>query len=186
LNRALTLPLAVLTLTFMAPDVLAGGSAASAKKRDVEDRAKRIERLLTVPCCYKGTLEDHNSGLAVKMRLEIRSMLRGGKSPKQILAHYKKKYGQAVLVTPPKGGLSSFLLYGVPFGLAFIGLLVMTVLMTRGRAPKEGPEQRLPKDFKIPPELDKRIDALVAGTTPSSGNPPGRPSGSPSAAGAGG
>ncbi len=179
MNRALTLPLALFTLTFMAPDALAGGSAADAKKRDVENRAKRIEKLLTVPCCYKGTLADHNSGLAVKMRADIRTMLSKGKSQKQILAHYKKKYGQAVLVEPPGGGLSGFVLYGVPFGLAFIGLLVMTVLMTRKRAPSAGPDQNLPKDFKIPAELEERIDALVAGKAPSSKPKTGHPSTAP-------
>ena len=61
------------------------------------------------------------------------------------------------------------MLYGVPFGLAFIGLLVMTVLMTRKRAASADSEQRVPTNFQIPPELDERIDAMVEGRTPTSG-----------------
>lgn len=171
MKRPLVLAAALLTMAVMAPMTPvahASGTGTAPKNRAVEAKAKRIEKLLTAPCCYKGTLEDHASGLATKMRAEIRTMVAQGMSKKQILAHYKKKYGQAVLVEPPGGGLSSFLLYGVPFGLAFIGLLVMTVLMARKRAPSAGPDQRLPADFQIPPELNERIDALVQGRTRSS------------------
>ncbi len=150
-------------LALPAPVALAGGSGAAKKKRDIEAQAKRIEKQLTAPCCYKGTLEDHASALANKMRADIRVMLAKGMTRKQILAHYKKKYGQAVLVEPPTGGLSGFFLYGVPFGLAFIGLLVMTVLLTRKRARSANTDERLPKRFEIPPELNARIDALVEG-----------------------
>lgn len=167
MKRPLALAAALVTATLMAPDAQAGGTRAAQKKRAVEAEAKRIEKLLTAPCCYKGTLEDHASGVAVKMRAEIRVMLAAGKTRDQILAYYKKKYGQAVLVEPPGGGLSAFVLYGVPFGLAFIGLLVMTVLMTRKRAPSVGSRQRLPKNFQIPPHLDERIDRLVEGRAPS-------------------
>lgn len=161
-------------LALMAGDAYAGGTRAAQKKRAVEAEAHRIEKLLTAPCCYKGTLEDHASGLANKMRAEIRTMLAQGKSRDQILAYYKKKYGQAVLVEPPGGGLSGFVLYGVPFGLAFIGLLVMTVLLTRKRGPDRDPGERLPTEFDIPPALDARINALVKGdsTAPHPGEVP--------------
>jgi cytochrome c-type biogenesis protein CcmH len=152
-----------LTAALSAPAANAGGTRAAQKKRANEKQAQRIEKLLTAPCCYKGTLEDHASGLAQKMRADIRTMLAEGKSKKQILAHYKKKYGQAVLVEPPGGGLSGFILYGVPFGLAFLGLLVMTVLMTRKRARSADSAEQLPTKFEIPPAHNERIDRLIAG-----------------------
>jgi cytochrome c-type biogenesis protein CcmH len=169
LKRPLYLAAALLAVALMAPTAHAGGTRAAQKKRAVEADAQSLEKQLTAPCCYKGTLTDHASGLATKMRADIRTMLAQGKSKKQILAHYKKKYGQAVLVEPPGGGLSSFLLYGVPFGLAFIGLLVMTVLMARKRAPSANAAQQAPTNFQIPPDLDERIDALVEGRSPSPG-----------------
>jgi len=155
----------------MAPSAQAGGTRAAQKTRAVEADAQRLEKQLTAPCCYKGTLTDHASGLATQMRADIRTMLAQGMSGKQILAHYKKKYGQAVLVEPPGGGLSGFLLYGVPFGLAFIGLLVMTVLMARKRAPSSDIKNRLPTNFQIPPDLDERIDRLMEGTSSSPARP---------------
>lgn len=169
MKRPLFVTAALLFTTLLAHEAYAGGTRAAQKKRAVEADAKRIEKLLTAPCCYKGTLADHASGLANRMRGEIRTMLAQGKSQDQILAHYKKKYGQAVLVEPPGGGFSSFLLYGVPFGLAFIGLLVMTVLLARKRGPDAAPGERLPTDFEIPPEMNARIDRLIKGATPAPG-----------------
>lgn len=169
MKRPAILAAALLTAALMAPTAQAGGTRAAQKKRAIEAQAQRIEKLLTAPCCYKGTLRDHASGLAQKMRTDIRTMLAEGKSKDQILAHYKKKYGQAVLVEPPGGGLSGFILYGVPFGLAFIGLLVMTVLMTRKRARSADTKEQLPARFEIPAELNERIDRLLEGAPQAKG-----------------
>jgi cytochrome c-type biogenesis protein CcmH len=130
-----------------------------------EREAKALERLLVAPCCFKGTLEDHASGVAVQMRREIRQMLVAGKSRRQILDHYRRQYGQAVLAEPPEGGLSGLFLYGIPFGLAALGLLVMTVLLTRRRSasPRDAQKQPLlPPDHQLPAEMEQRIDALIA------------------------
>lgn len=130
----------------------------------VEQRARAIERLLTAPCCYKGTLEDHASAVASEMRQEIRVMLAGGKSRAQILEHYRARYGQAVLVEPPRGGLSGLMLYGIPFGLAILGLVAMTAFMARRRSgAAESPQDVQGGPEALPPPLEARIDALVAG-----------------------
>lgn len=138
-------------------------SAAPATDPVIEQRAQALEKLLTAPCCYKGTLVDHASAVATQMREEIRAMLRGGKSRSEILAHYKAKYGQAVLVEPPKGGLSGFMLYGIPFGLAVLGLVVMTAFMVRRRRTGVG-EADLANETPaaLPEEMEARIDALLA------------------------
>jgi cytochrome c-type biogenesis protein CcmH len=129
----------------------------------VQRQARALEKLLVAPCCYKGTLVDHASAVAAQMRQEIRRMLLAGKSREQILAHYRQKYGQAVLAEPPEGGLSGFILYGIPFGLAALGLLVMTVLMVRRRtASVEQEAVVLPEDHDLPAEMEARIDALIA------------------------
>ncbi len=129
----------------------------------VERQARAMEKLLVAPCCYKGTLVDHASAVAAQMRQEIRRMLLAGKSREQILAHYREKYGQAVLAEPPEGGLSGFVLYGIPFGLAALGLLVMTVLMVRRRTGSVEQEAVvLPADHELPAEMEERIDALIA------------------------
>ncbi len=164
-----------LVLACAAPAARSHAKASASTSSAVESKARRIEKLLTAPCCYKGTLADHASGVAQRMRTEIRAMLTEGKTQEQILAHYKKKYGQAILMEPPKGALSGFLLYGVPFGLAFLGLLIMTVLLIRRRAASEGTDDLLPESFQIPPELEQRIDQMVRADQGSENNPGAEP-----------
>ena len=133
----------------------------------VERQAKAIEKQLVAPCCFKGTLEDHPSPVADKMRQEVRSLLSSGKSRAQILAHYKKQYGQAVLAEPPQSGFSGFVLYGIPFGLAALVLLGLTILLVR-RASKERDEDedQIPRDYTLPERIERRIDDLVEGRDP--------------------
>ena len=143
---------------------LARGDAAPSEKPAVERRARAVERLLTAPCCYKGTLEDHASAVATQMRQEIRAFLQSGKTQKQILDHYRNKYGQAVLVEPPQGGLSGFVLYGIPFGLAVLGLVIMTALMARRKIEDPGAKDGVAGvPDRLSPAMEARIDALVAG-----------------------
>lgn len=106
---------------------------------------------------------DHASAIADQMRHKIRVLLRQGKSKDQVLGYFKKKYGQAVLATPPKGGLSSFVLYGVPFGLAFLGLLITTILLARRRGQEESEDglDLLPADHVLPAPLAAQVDALI-------------------------
>ncbi|MDY0000065.1 MAG: cytochrome c-type biogenesis protein CcmH [Polyangia bacterium] len=138
--------------------------AAPVAEANVERRAKAIERLLTAPCCYKGTLEDHASVQASQMRKEIRTFLSEGKSRAQILSYYRQKYGQAVLVEPPRGGLSTFVLYGIPFGLAVLGIVVMTALLTRRREAEPDRKEGLGSEVgSLPQEMEARIDELVEG-----------------------
>ena len=81
-----------------------------------------------------------------------------------ILATFKKKYGQAVLAEPPKGGFSAFILYGVPFGLVLIGLLVMTVIIARRRD-----EDAEDTEITIPDDFDSQRQVLAVGScTPES------------------
>ncbi len=143
--------------------------SAAPSSKEVERRAATLERLLVAPCCYKGTLADHASALAEQMRKEIRAQIRAGRTNQEILNYYKNKYGQAVLAEPPKGGLSTLVLYGIPFGLAVIGLLVTTLLIARRRPDDHLAEsQVIPPDHRLPPEMEARIDRLVR---PSSDTP---------------
>ena len=160
--RRAWLSFALFAVFFGSPVAL--GAPATPTNPAIEKRARAIERQLTAPCCYKGTLEDHASAVAGEMRQEIRRLLQAGKTQGQILEHYRARYGQAVLVEPPKGGLSGLMLYGIPFGLAILGLVVMTAFMARRR--KEGAETQ--EDVQgvpdaLPPAMEARIDALVAG-----------------------
>ena len=148
-----------------APDSAPNPGKPKVYSAQVERDARALEKMLVAPCCFKGTLVDHASPIADQMRSRLRAMLTDGWSIDRVLGAFKKQYGQAVLAEPPKGGFSSFVLYGVPFGLVLIGLLVATVLIARRRE-EEAPETQLaiPEDHELPEALSRRIDALVHST----------------------
>lgn len=128
----------------------------------VERRARAIERLLVAPCCYRGTLTDHDSPVADEMRREIRAYLSQGKSRQEILDIFRARYGQAVLTEPPASGFSDLVLYGIPFGAAALVLFALTYFAARrsGRGDHQDGVSR-PEGASLPAELEQRVEALV-------------------------
>jgi cytochrome c-type biogenesis protein CcmH/NrfF len=58
------------------------------------------------PCCYTEPVRQHQSEIAVKMRVEIAKWVEQGITDDEILDTYAKRYGARVLVEPktiPKG-----------------------------------------------------------------------------------
>lgn len=139
--------------------------AAPARADDLERRAKAVEKQIIAPCCFKGTLDDHPSPLADQLRKEIRERLKQGQGQADILGEIKRRYGQQALAEPPRGKFSGFVLYGLPFGLAALLLLGLTVLATRGRGPDQAAPSALPENAGLPPELERRIDSLIDAET---------------------
>ena len=69
-------------------------------------RIQRLEKAVLAPCCYKETVGQHQSEIAVQMRVEIARWVEQGKADEEILDTYAERYGAKVLVDPntiPKG-----------------------------------------------------------------------------------
>ena len=84
-------------------------------------RIDRLEKSVLAPCCYTQPVGQHQSEIAVKMRLEIAKWVRQGRSDQEILDTYARQYGAKVLVDPntiPKGW--TFL---VPWAVAIFGAM---------------------------------------------------------------
>jgi cytochrome c-type biogenesis protein CcmH/NrfF len=56
-----------------------------------------IEGKLLAPCCYKETLNRHQSEIAVRMRLEIERMVEQGMREPEIVEYYVRQYGGKVV-----------------------------------------------------------------------------------------
>jgi cytochrome c-type biogenesis protein CcmH len=118
---------------------------------DLEARARGIEGKLMSPCCMANTLSEHHSGIALKMRSEIRSMLREGRSEQEILDHYVAEYGELVLAAPVPRGFN-LTVYILPFLLLIFGsagVFVMALRWSRLRSAQE------PRGTE-PPAIDPR------------------------------
>lgn len=111
--------------------VLLGAGLAVAAKLD-EDIWKLEERLLA-PCCYKQTLQIHESPKASELRREIRERLVKGETVDAIEADMVRRFGPEVRAIPHGFSLGWMGLW--PFGFALI--FGITVLVRRARAVKQ-------------------------------------------------
>ena len=75
-------------------------------------RAVALQKSLLAPCCWAEPVATHRSELALEMRAEINRMVGEGKSDREILDHYRARYGMRILVEPE--GERSFWMHLVP------------------------------------------------------------------------
>ena len=68
-----------------------------------EDRYRQWAEALVPPCCWQGSLKSHDSDAAKQAKLELRAMIRQGRSDQQIRDEFVERYGAAVLMTPDGG-----------------------------------------------------------------------------------
>jgi cytochrome c-type biogenesis protein CcmH/NrfF len=69
-------------------------------------RIRHLEKTVLAPCCYAETVGQHQSEIAIQMRIEIARWVEQGRTDEEILDAYAKRYGAKVLVDPntmPKG-----------------------------------------------------------------------------------
>lgn len=82
--------------------------AARVDARDeVLERAYvRVAKQLRCPVCQQLSILDSPAELVVQMRAVVRERLEAGESEDEILAYFVSKYGQWVLLDPPKEGFN--------------------------------------------------------------------------------
>jgi cytochrome c-type biogenesis protein CcmH len=70
----------------------------------LEDDTRRIGKQLQCPVCSGAPVSDSPSDLAGQMRAVIRTRLQAGESDQQIIAYFVERYGDSVLMEPPRRG----------------------------------------------------------------------------------
>jgi cytochrome c-type biogenesis protein CcmH len=83
--------------------LMLGGLALPASADDPTRQALALYRELKCPVC-ETSLEASDSTLANQMKDVIREKLAAGESPEQVRAYFLERYGEAILVAPPKSG----------------------------------------------------------------------------------
>lgn len=92
----------------------------------VEDRVRAVElaKSLRCPQCQNQNLVESNSPIAYDLRIEVYQMINEGKTNQQIIEVMTSRFGNFVLYQPPFQWTTA-LLWGLPFGLILLGLLLM-------------------------------------------------------------
>ena len=127
-------------------------AAPAAADPEIEARMQRITVELRCLVCQNQTLADSNAGLAEDLRNEVRSMLREGKSEREIIQYMTDRYGDFVLYRPPVKGTTLLLWFG-PGVLLVVGIAVLVLVLRR--------RSRLADDRFEPDEDDTAEDGGI-------------------------
>ena len=103
-------------------------SFALAQTVEIDERVFDIAAELRCPVCQSESAADSSSSSSVEFRNIIRERLRAGESEAQIIGFFRDKYGDWILMDPPRRGLYLWV-WGLPvaagvFGLGFLGVLL--------------------------------------------------------------
>jgi len=94
--------------------------AAMVDETDIDIQTREIAKTLRCTVCQTENIWESGAGLAKQMRDVIRERLAQGQSPETIRAYFLSRYGDYILMQPPKRGVNWFI-WIVPFLLLFTG-----------------------------------------------------------------
>jgi cytochrome c-type biogenesis protein CcmH/NrfF len=106
--------------------------ASAETEAAMKARIARLENAVLAPCCYTEPVSRHNSEIALRIQLEIKSFVESGKSDREILDNYAALYGAKVLVDPDVE--PPFWSQWTPWALTVAGTLALAAMVWRWRA----------------------------------------------------
>jgi cytochrome c-type biogenesis protein CcmH len=132
--------------------------ALGATTADQEARVREIASQLRCPICQGLSVGDSPSELANEMRTLIREQLQQGKTSAEVLDYFAQRYGEWILLAPPKHGFN-LVIWVLPFVLLPVGAAAVYVgarRWVRKSATAELPSQRLDSPYaeRLQRELD--------------------------------
>lgn len=134
--------------------VLLTGAAAAVPvdEKTVHDVAAQLRCVV----CQSLSVADSPSETANQMRGIIRERLAAGESPAEVRAYFVEKYGEWILLAPPKSGFN-LLVWVVPFAGLGLGLVLVAVVLRRWsrNSPSGAP-------VRVDPALRERIRREMA------------------------
>lgn len=103
---------------------------------NLEERVREVASELRCVVCQNLSVADSPSDLAKEMRNLVRELLQQGKTPEEIKAYFQSRYGDFVLLEPPKRGFN-LLVWGLPFVALGLGACAVYLVARRWAAQRE-------------------------------------------------
>jgi cytochrome c-type biogenesis protein CcmH len=132
-------------------------SVSTASADDPSKAAQALYREIKCPICQT-SLEQSDTTIANQMKDLIKEQLAAGQTPDQIKAYFVDRYGEGILVAPPKSGgaLAAWVVPAVVIMGA--GGVLAIVLARMGRKTKDPiPESVEPEDAAYRARLDEEL-----------------------------
>jgi cytochrome c-type biogenesis protein CcmH len=95
-----------------------------------ENTVHQIAVQLRCVVCQNLSVGDSPSETANQMRGLIREQLAAGRTPDEVLTYFVERYGQWILLSPPKQGFN-LLVWVVPFAGLALGLVGVALVLRR-------------------------------------------------------
>lgn len=139
-------------LAFVLALALAGVFAAPVSADGLDDEVRQIAKELRCPVCENLSVADSPSDLAAQMRGIIRKKLEAGESRDQIVQYFVDRYGESILLSPPKSGFALAIWLGPVVGLAVGAVMVYTAYRSRQASVESVAVEPAPDDDLDVPE----------------------------------
>ncbi|NKB81683.1 MAG: cytochrome c-type biogenesis protein CcmH [Nitrospirales bacterium] len=122
--------------------------ATTIDETHIDVKTREIAKTLRCTVCQTENIWESGAPLAQQMRSVVRERVKQGQSAKEIREYFLSRYGDYILMQPPKRGINWLIWIG-PFALLLIGgfLLYREIARWVTHAP------RIPSD--LPPPLDE-------------------------------
>ena len=119
-------------VTVAALVLMLGGMPAMAQTpRAVDDQqVYEVASQLRCVVCQNLSVADSPSEMAGQMRAIVRERLAAGQTPAEVLQYFVARYGDWILLAPPRRGFT-LLVWVAPLVAVLVGLLVVTLLVRR-------------------------------------------------------
>ena len=96
------------------------GTAKVVDESEIDQKVREIAKTLRCAVCQTENIWESGAPLAHQMREAIRERVRQGQSAEEIRAYFHSRYGNYIMMEPPKQGIN-WLIWLAPFLLLFGG-----------------------------------------------------------------
>lgn len=114
----------VIAVALLLAIALAGIPLPAAAGPSLDEQVRTVASRLRCPVCQNESVADSPSALAAQMRELIRARLAQGEAPEAIVAYFVSRYGEWILLEPPRRGWG-WVLWLAPGVLLAGGLLLL-------------------------------------------------------------
>jgi cytochrome c-type biogenesis protein CcmH len=105
--------------------------------KELEALTAQVASELRCPVCRSLSVRDSQAELAREVEGVIRDRLAAGESPEEIKAYFVTKYGEWILLAPPKRGFN-LVVWALPFVVLLGGAVLLVFVFRRWLAEEEG------------------------------------------------
>lgn len=150
---------------------------ATPPQRTLDQRVYNVALQLKCPVCQGETVADSSASISQQMRLVIRQQLREGQSEQQVLQYFAARYGNQILLAPPRQGFN-WLAWLVPMAMLLLGLGLLSFVArdwrVQARQPHSEQNEQAREDILNDPELETyraQLEQELADDDPLFGSP---------------